>query len=123
MRICGPNCSDRRSSEVQHSFTNPDIIIIIIIIIIFFFFFFFFFGIGPYSLTSASFRMIAHTDLSSAFFLHLLTPIDLRPFSIQSSHLNFGLPTFLLPSGYCEDFNFAFGLRTATDRLHATWCF
>ena len=33
---------------------------------------------GPYSLTSASFRMKAHTDLSSAFFLHLLTPIDFR---------------------------------------------
>jgi hypothetical protein len=32
---------------------------------------------GPYSLTGASFRMTAHTDLTSAFFLHLLTPVYL----------------------------------------------
>jgi hypothetical protein len=37
---------------------------------------------GPYSLTSTSFRMIAHTDLSSALFLHLLTSIDFRSFSV-----------------------------------------
>jgi hypothetical protein len=46
---------------------------------------------GPYSLTSVSFRMIAHTDLSSAIFLHLVTPIGFRSFSIHSNHLNFGL--------------------------------
>jgi hypothetical protein len=55
---------------------------------------------GPYSLTSASFRMIARIYSCSAFFLHLLTPIDFRSFSIQSNHLKFGLPTFLLPSGF-----------------------
>jgi hypothetical protein len=49
---------------------------------------------GPYSLTSASFRMIAHADLSSALFLHLLTPIVSRSFTRQSSHLNFGLLAF-----------------------------
>jgi hypothetical protein len=37
---------------------------------------------SPYSLTSASFRMIALTDLSSAFFLYLLTPMDFTSFSI-----------------------------------------
>jgi hypothetical protein len=51
---------------------------------------------GPYSLTIQSLRMIAHTNLPSAFFLHLLTPADFRQFSVQSSTLNFGLPTFLL---------------------------
>jgi hypothetical protein len=54
---------------------------------------------GPYSLTSVSFRMIAHTT-SSVFFFHLLTPTDLRSFSVQSNHqLTFGLHAFLLPSG------------------------
>ena len=38
-------------------------------------------------------------DLSPAFFPHLLTHIYFRPFSIQSMHLNFGLPVFFLPSG------------------------
>jgi hypothetical protein len=42
--------------------------------------------------------MTAHTDLPSAFILHLLTSIDFRSFSIQANHLNFGLPAFLLPS-------------------------
>jgi hypothetical protein len=46
---------------------------------------------GPYSLTSASFRNIAYTDLSSAFFLHLLPPIYFRSFSVWSNHLNFGI--------------------------------
>jgi hypothetical protein len=55
---------------------------------------------GPYSLTSASFRTTAHTNLSSAFFLHLLAPIDFRTFSIQSNHINSGLPAFLLQSGF-----------------------
>ena len=32
---------------------------------------------SPYSLTSASFKLIAHTDQSSAFILHLLPPIIL----------------------------------------------
>jgi hypothetical protein len=55
---------------------------------------------GPYSLTSASFRLTAHKDLSSAFLLHLLTPIDFRSFSVQSNHPNFGLPAFLLASRF-----------------------
>jgi hypothetical protein len=64
-------------------------------------FFCFFISIRlPYCLTGASFRTIAHTDLSSAFFLHLLAPIYFRSCSIQSNHLNFGLPAFLLPSGF-----------------------
>jgi hypothetical protein len=54
----------------------------------------------PHSLISTSFRTIAQADLSSAFFLHLLTPIDFRSFSTLSNHLNFGLPAFLLPSGF-----------------------
>jgi hypothetical protein len=45
---------------------------------------------GPYSSTSASFRVTAHADLSSAFFLHLSTPTDFRSFLIQFSHFNFG---------------------------------
>ena len=53
---------------------------------------------GPYSLTISSFRMIAHADVSSAFFLHLFTPVGFRSFSPQSFHLTFGLPAFLLPS-------------------------
>jgi hypothetical protein len=44
-----------------------------------FFFLFLVIGIRP-------FRMIPHADLSSAFLLHLLTPIDFRSFPIQSSH-------------------------------------
>jgi hypothetical protein len=50
---------------------------------------------GPYSLASAFSRMIAHMDLSSAFFLHILTPTNFRSHSVQSSYLHFGLPTFL----------------------------
>jgi hypothetical protein len=63
----------------------------------------FLFGIGPYSLTSVSFRMTAHTDLSSVFFLHLLLPIGFISFSVKSNHLNFGLPAFLLPSGFSRN--------------------
>jgi hypothetical protein len=44
--------------------------------------------------------MTAHTDLSSAFFLHAVTPTDFRSFSMQSNHLNFGPPVFHLPSGF-----------------------
>jgi len=55
---------------------------------------------GPYCLTSVAFRMTAHTDLSSAFFLRPLTTIDFRSFSTQSNHLNFGPPVFHLPSGF-----------------------
>ena len=51
---------------------------------------------APYSLSTAS-RMIAHTVLSDAYFLHLLTPADLRSPSIQSNHLIF---VFLLPPPY-----------------------
>jgi hypothetical protein len=40
----------------------------------------------------------SRTSLSSAFFLQLLTPMDFRSFSLQSSHLNFGIPAFLLAS-------------------------
>ena len=43
---------------------------------------------------SASFRTTAHTDLSSTFFLHLLTPIDFISFLIRFNHPNFGLPFF-----------------------------
>jgi hypothetical protein len=42
-----------------------------------------------YSLISASFRMIASTEISSVFFLYLLTTFDFRSLSIQSYHLNF----------------------------------
>lgn len=37
-------------------------------------------------------------QMSGAFFLHFLTPADIRSPSIQANHLNFGLPAFLLPS-------------------------
>ena len=49
----------------------------------------------PDGLTSASFRMITHTELSSGFFLHLSTPINFRSFSVQSWS-----SSFLLPSGF-----------------------
>lgn len=39
---------------------------------------FFFISIRFLSLTSASFRMTTHEDLSSVLFLHVLTPIDFR---------------------------------------------
>ena len=52
----------------------------------FIFFFFFFFG------------TIAHIDLSSVFFLHLLSPINSTSFSIQSNQLNFCLSALLPPS-------------------------
>ena len=38
---------------------------------------------GPDGLNSAAFRMIAHANLSSNFFLLLATPIDFRSFAIQ----------------------------------------
>ena len=44
---------------------------------------------GPYSTTSAPYRMIAHADLSSAFFLHHSTPIDFT--SSQYSPATLGL--------------------------------
>jgi len=44
---------------------------------------------GPYSLISAS-RKIGHRDLSYAFFLHLVTLINLRSFLTQSKQLNLG---------------------------------
>jgi len=37
---------------------------------------------GPYTWTSTFFRMTAHTDPSSDFFLHLLTPTEFNSFSI-----------------------------------------
>ena len=53
-----------------------------------------------YGPDSAFFRTTAHTDLSSAFFLHLLTPIDFISFLTQFNHLHFGLPSSLLPSAF-----------------------
>jgi hypothetical protein len=44
--------------------------------------------------------MIAHSSRSSALFLDLLTPNVFRSSSTQSSHLNLGLPGFLLPTGF-----------------------
>lgn len=41
-----------------------------------------------------------HIYLPFAVFLHLLTSVDFRSFSVQSEHLNFGLPSFLLTSGF-----------------------
>jgi hypothetical protein len=54
---------------------------------------------SSYSLTIASFKIIAHSSLSFSLFLHLLTPNAYRSSSTQSSHLNFGLPGFLLTPG------------------------
>jgi len=33
-------------------------------------------------------------QMPGTFFLHLLTPADIRSFSIQANHLNFGLAAF-----------------------------
>jgi hypothetical protein len=49
--------------------------------------------------TSASFMTDAYSSLFWAFFLHLLAFINIKSFSTSSSHLNLGLPTFLLSSG------------------------
>ena len=62
----------------------------------------------PDCVTSASFRTTAHIDLSSAFVIHLLTPIDWAHFSIQYNLLNFGLSAFLLPSGFSTNTLFKF---------------
>jgi hypothetical protein len=53
-----------------------------------------------YSLTTASFKMIAHSSRPSALFLHLLTPNVFRSSSTQSNHLNLGLPGFLHSPGF-----------------------
>jgi len=55
---------------------------------------------GPYSLTSASFRMIIHKYLFSALFHHLLTPIGFKSFSKESNQIKSGLPAFILPYGF-----------------------
>jgi len=47
--------------------------------------------------------MVAHTNLPSDFFLYLLTPNNVTSFSIQFSQINFGLPAFLLPSGFSRN--------------------
>jgi hypothetical protein len=49
--------------------------------------------------------MTAQTDVLS-FLSRVLTPIHFRSFSLQSSHLNFGLPTFLLPSIFLQNTDF-----------------
>ena len=51
-------------------------------------------ALALYSLTIASFRIISHINLSSAFFLHQLILIDFRSFSIQPNHLNGIIPFF-----------------------------
>jgi hypothetical protein len=50
------------------------------------------------SLTFASLTIPACSYLSSASFLHCLTPIFLKPFT-SSSHLSLGLPMLRFPSG------------------------
>jgi len=47
--------------------------------------------------------MIAHTDMYSVFSARLVTHIDFISLSIQSNHLNFGLPAFLLPAGFLRN--------------------
>jgi hypothetical protein len=64
------------------------------------------------SLTIASFGMKAHADLCSAFFHYLLTLIDFKLFSVQSSHRNFGRHAFLLPSEFLRDTLFRFYHQT-----------
>jgi len=53
---------------------------------------------GPYSFTLASLMISIHSVWSWAFLLHPLFPIILRSACMSSSHVNFGLPTFFLPS-------------------------
>ena len=65
-----------------------------------YYYYYYYLTSGPYSSTSVSFGMTAHTNMPSAFFLHFLTPTDFISFSVQSSHLNFGLPAFALVSGF-----------------------
>ena len=47
----------------------------------------------------ASLMISLHRSLSRAFFHHAFTSSVLRSFNTESSHLNPGLPLFLLPSG------------------------
>jgi hypothetical protein len=44
-------------------------------------------------------RIIHHSSLFSATLLHFFTPRILMSWHTHSSHLSFGLPTFLVPSG------------------------
>lgn len=48
---------------------------------------------GPYILTRTAFRRIGHAGLSSAFFLHLLTPSHFKSFLVQFNRL---ISVFLL---------------------------
>lgn len=60
--------------------------------------------------------MIARANLSSAFFIHLLTP-SMSDHSQESSHLTFGLPAFFLPSGFSRN---TF-LTTLSSNIITTW--
>jgi len=53
----------------------------------------------------ASLIMNAHSSLSNAFSLHLLTVISLRSCYTSSSHLSLVLPILLLPSGLLSIFS------------------
>ena len=53
---------------------------------------------GPYSFPLAFLMTHTHSVWSWACLLHPLIPIILRSTCMSSSHVNFGLPTFLLPS-------------------------
>ncbi|PSN49159.1 hypothetical protein C0J52_10134, partial [Blattella germanica] len=53
----------------------------------------------------AAAKTFLHSSLSNARLLHALVPIFLRSFSIPSIHLNFGLPTLLLPSGFNKTYS------------------
>lgn len=64
---------------------------------------------GPYSLTSVFFRMIVHTDLSSALSLHISTPIAFRhcQYSLATLSLVFLLSSSIwFPQKYCFYGNF-----------------
>ena len=48
--------------------------------------------------------------IQTSLFLHLLTLINFRSFSVQCSHLSFGLPALLLPSGFPRNTSLTFVL-------------
>jgi len=57
--------------------------------------FFFFIGVRSSQFNLRPYQDDTHTDLSLAFFLHLLTFFDFGAFSVQFKHLNFGILAFL----------------------------
>ena len=53
----------------------------------YYYYYYYYLTSGPYSSTSASFRITAHTNMPSAFFLHFLTTTDFINFQCSLATL------------------------------------